>query len=134
MDSVLKDVLMEEYTRKIQNRSIYIKKMEKFPRGSLTKKKRNSGFVYYFSYRHGDRVVTNYVKKDELESTKQAIEMRKQVAAECKNLSKQIKDLEIEFLAQMKGGSYTISDVPALELKKVEALNHVHMLLIDVVA
>jgi len=40
-------------------------------------------------------------------------------------------DFEIEFLVPMKGGSYTASDVPAFELKKVEALNHVHMLLKD---
>lgn len=40
-------------------------------------------------------------------------------------------DFEVEFLVSMKGGSYIVSEVPAFELKSVEALNHVHMLLID---
>jgi hypothetical protein len=40
-------------------------------------------------------------------------------------------DFEIEFLVPMVGGSYTASDVPAFELKKVEAINHVHMLFKD---
>ncbi len=94
MDVNLRNILMEEYERKIKNRKLYRKKLDALPKGSLVEKKRNNHSYFYLAYREDGKVVTKYIKAAELNDLRKSIGKRNNIKAQCKSLSKQIDDLE----------------------------------------
>jgi hypothetical protein len=94
MDANLRNVLMEEYERKVKNRKFYRKKLNALPKGSLVEKKRNDHSYFYLAYREDGKVVTKYVKAAELDDLKKSIAKRNSIKSQCKSLSKHIDDLE----------------------------------------
>jgi len=94
MDANLRNVLMEEYERKVKNRNFYQKKLNALPKGSLVEKKRKEHSYFYLAYREDGKVVTKYVKAAELNDLRKSIGKRNNIKSQCKSLSKQIDDLE----------------------------------------
>lgn len=94
MDANLRNVLMEEYSRKVKNKTFYMKKLDTLPKGTLVEKKRNEKLYFYLAYRDNGKVITKYVKAAEVNELKKSIEKRSSIMAQCKTLIKQINDLE----------------------------------------
>jgi len=94
MSNVIIDVLKEEEARLDQNIKIFKKKIDQYPKGSLVKKKRKNHFVYYLNYREGSRVISKYVRINELKEIENLIGKRDIVKSKVKNLEAEKKEIQ----------------------------------------
>jgi hypothetical protein len=70
---------------------VYIQKIESLPKGSIVNKKIKGKEYSYLIYRNGLKVVTKYIKPDELENLKKKIEQRNIYKKELQEIRKDIK-------------------------------------------
>ena len=92
--SVLEEVLIEEYDRSMRIlREIEAEQMS-LPKGSVRKKLIKGRPYYYLQYRDGDRVKSEYIKEQDLESVKAAVNKYKENIVALKELRKSIKQIE----------------------------------------
>lgn len=88
MVNVIEDVLYEELDRVSRNLEIYTKKLNSFPKGALVKKIRKNHIAYYLVYRSDGKVVTDYVRKGDIDDVEEKVKKRD-------ILLRQIKELRI---------------------------------------
>ena len=62
--SIVKDILREEKNRLVILKDQIEKQISSLPKGSLSRKKRSSGWFYYLAYRDGKKIVFKYVGKE----------------------------------------------------------------------
>lgn len=74
-------------------RSLYEKQLASLPKGSIRVKERNGKQYFYLSYRHGQKVVTDYVGNDEskLASLKEQLDHRKHIETVIKGLDTELR-------------------------------------------
>jgi len=87
--SVLDEVLKEEYDRLIRMRAAMRLEYDALPKGSISKKNIRGCDCYYLQYREGNRVISKYIKKPELDELSAKIEKRR-------SLKKSLHDIEAE--------------------------------------
>lgn len=92
--TVFESVLLEEYQRpgriieRLQNEIV------KLPVGYLRKKIINGREYYYRQYRQGNKVVSEYIKKAEVDKVKKLIEIRKEDEQGIKDMKKTRRQIE----------------------------------------
>jgi hypothetical protein len=94
----LEGLIVEEKERLEGLLEYYRNELKKYPKGSVSKKKRNGSFYYYQCYRDGSTVITNYLGKVDSPEVK---EMRKKIEERI-NLEKKIIRVN-ENLSEAKG-------------------------------
>ena len=92
--SVLDEVLKEEYDRLVRIRSAMSLEYEALPKGSISKKNIRGCDCYYLQYREGNRVISKYIKKAELDELAAMIERRKSLRKSLHDLDAEMKKIE----------------------------------------
>lgn len=92
--SVLDEVLKEEYDRLVRIRSAMSLEYESLPKGSISKKNIRGCDCYYLQYREGNRVISKYIKKAELDELAAMIERRKSLRKSLHDLDAEMKKIE----------------------------------------
>jgi len=89
-------VLQEEYERLTRQRKIYSDILKDLPRvgGSIVKKEISHNIYYYFAYREGKQVKTDYIKKENLEEFKEKLKERDRVKKVISNIDIDLKIIE----------------------------------------
>ena len=87
--SVLDEVLKEEYDRLARMKSAMSIEYNALPKGSISKKNIRGCDCYYLQFREGNKVISKYIKKAELDDLVAKIERRK-------NLKKALRDIDAE--------------------------------------
>ncbi len=72
-------VLKEEYERLKDKKQDYENKLKQLPKGTLIKKQINGHKYNYLSYRVGRRVITNYIKVNNLDQIRDQLIRRKKI-------------------------------------------------------
>ena len=65
--SVLDEVLKEEYDRLARMKTAMSLEHDALPKGSISKKRIRGCDCYYLQYREGDKIISKYIKKAELD-------------------------------------------------------------------
>lgn len=63
--------------------------LEQLPRGTICKKAVGSRVYYYLKYRDGKKIVSQYIRKIELEAVQEQIQRRKHMEAMIKSLQEE---------------------------------------------
>ena len=92
------DIVVEEKERLEELLKFYNKELKKYPKGNVSRKKRNGNYYYYQCYRDGSTVITNYLGKEDSPEVK---EMRKKIEERIR-IEKNIKRAK-ENLKEAKG-------------------------------
>lgn len=92
------DIIVEEKERLEGLLEYYRNELKKYPKGKVSKKKRNGNYYYYQCYREGDTIVTQYLGKSDSSKVK---EMQKKIGERI-NLEKNILRAK-ENLKEAKG-------------------------------
>ncbi len=69
----------------------YRKVKDSLPKGTLSPKKIGNQTYYYLKYRDGDRIVSDYVHKEDLENLTELIEHRKHTDVMIRSLKDELK-------------------------------------------
>lgn len=74
-------VLEEEQERLISQKNDYLEILKELPRvgGSVVEKKISGHIYHYFSYREGNKVKTDYIKKKDLEEFQKKVAERERI-------------------------------------------------------
>lgn len=89
--AILKDMLKEELDRLTRMENSYIQKINSLPKGSIINKHINGKDYFYLVYRNGLKVVTQYIKPEELEDLKKKVEQRNKYKKDLQEIRKDIK-------------------------------------------
>ena len=91
--SVIEGVLREERERNLMMQNQYLQEISALPKGSIVKKRKNSGDYYYLAYRKGSSVVNDYLGKDaeKAQKVQQNIDKRKHLEGLVRNLKSELK-------------------------------------------
>ena len=92
--SVLDEVLKEEYDRLIKMRAAMSLEYEDLPKGSISKKNIRGCDCYYLQYREGDKVISKYIKKGELNELTAKIEKRRSLKKSLREIDAEMKKIE----------------------------------------
>lgn len=68
----------------------YQEEISKLPRGTISEKQTNGKTYYYLKYRDGKKVVSQYIKKDEIEALRKQIERRRHMEKMIKSLQEEL--------------------------------------------
>lgn len=88
--SIVQHILKEEYDRLQKLVVIYSKAIDKLPKGSISRKKRNNNVYSYLAYRADDKIKFLYLGKD---NSPKVREIAKQIA-ERKEKEKQLRQVK----------------------------------------
>ncbi len=89
--SIVYDVLVEEKARINDKISLYSERINQLPKGSIVIKSIKGHQYNYLVYREGDKVVTKYLKKDEVEEVRAKLGRRKKIEEILRDLKKDMK-------------------------------------------
>lgn len=92
--SVLDEVLKEEYDRLIRMRSAMRLEYDAMPKGSISKKSIRGCDCYYLQYREGDKIISKYIKKTDLDDIASQIERRRNLKKTLRNIEAEMKKIE----------------------------------------
>ena len=77
--SIVKNILIEELERQQQIEVDYIKKLENLPKGSVQIRVRGGQTYYYLHFRDGKKVVSRYIKMEDLPELRHQISKRREI-------------------------------------------------------
>ncbi len=89
--AILKDMLIEELDRLTRMENGYIQKIDSLPKGSIVNKSIKEKKYSYLVYRSGLKVITQYIKPEELEDLKKKVEQRNKYKKDLREIRKDIK-------------------------------------------
>ena len=92
--SVLDEVLKEEYERLLRMRSAMSIEYDALPKGSISRKNIRGCDCYYLQYREGDKIVSKYIKKAELDELAAKIEKRRILRKTLRDINAEMKKIE----------------------------------------
>ncbi|MCR4806700.1 MAG: hypothetical protein K5857_03395 [Lachnospiraceae bacterium] len=88
-------LLTSTVSREIGRIEYMIKKYEQIrstlPKGTICEKRLGKKDYYYLKYRDGDRIVSDYVHKEDLENLRELVEHRKHVEIMIRSLKDELK-------------------------------------------
>ncbi len=91
--SVIEEVMLEEYERSIRIEKAILIEQEQLPKGSIQIKNIANKQYNYLMYRENNKVISRYIKPEELDSLKKQIQKRKENQAALKELRKSKKQI-----------------------------------------
>ncbi len=74
--SIIESIMREEYDRSKRFCNALNKKIASLPKGYLRKKIIRNNEYWYLQYRDGSRVISKYIRKEDLEKVKKDIALR----------------------------------------------------------
>ena len=92
--SVLDEVLQEEYERLSRMRNAMSSEYDSLPKGSLSKKNIRGYECYYLQRREGNKIVSTYVKADEVNDYSEKIEKRRSLKKSLSTIDKEMKKIK----------------------------------------
>lgn len=92
--TVLDEVLKEEYDRLIRMRSAMSIEYDALPKGSISRKNIRGCDCYYLQYRKGNKIISKYIKKTELDDIAAKIERRRSLKKTLRSVDTEIKKIE----------------------------------------
>ena len=92
--SVLDEVLKEEYDRLIRMRSAISLEYDALPKGSISRKNIRGCDCYYLQYRMGNKIISKYIKRAELDDIAAKIERRRSLKKTLRDVDTEIKKIE----------------------------------------
>ena len=95
--SIIKDILNDEKNRLINLRKQLIEEIAKLPKGSISKKKRSSGFFCYQAYREGEKIIFKYIGKEnspKVIALNEVIKKRKKLEKRLKEIKHNLREVE----------------------------------------
>lgn len=92
--SIMEDVLLEEYDRSKRISKALEEEIASIPKGSIQKKIINGKEYCYLQYRANNSIKSDYIKPDEVEKIKSAIEKRKNDIVALREQKKSQKQIE----------------------------------------
>ena len=93
----IEGVIKEEYERQKRLSELYIKKISKLPKGSISYQSRQNNVYAYLKYKNGKKVVNQYLGPkgaDMIDDTQKQIEKRKKIEAQLEEVKKNIRRME----------------------------------------
>lgn len=106
MEPILENVFSEELDRIKKNLAVYVKKLSDFPRGAIVRKRRKNHYVNYLVYRNSDKVISDYIKKAELNNIINQLKKRDNIMSQIKLLKQQQKEMEKILKTRKTGDRY----------------------------
>ena len=91
--SILEEVLFEEYNRSLRIEKAIVDEQSSLPKGSIQFKHIANKDYPYLVYREGDKVVSRYLKSEEVDQVASAIRKRKENNEALKELRKSIRQI-----------------------------------------
>ncbi|MBC8415420.1 MAG: hypothetical protein H8E11_03220 [Candidatus Cloacimonetes bacterium] len=94
--SIVKDILREEKNRLVILKEQVEKQISSLPKGSLSRKKRSSGWFYYLAYRESEKIIFKYIGKENSPQVKafvDAINNRKKLEKRLREIKKNLKEI-----------------------------------------
>ena len=92
--SVLEEVLLEEYNRSKRIERAIMDEQKQLPKGSIQIKHIADHDYHYLMYREGNKVVSRYLKPDEISIIAAGIQKRKKNKETLKELGRSIKQIQ----------------------------------------
>jgi hypothetical protein len=95
---IINDVVKEEYQRLNELVNLYNQKIAAFPKGSISRKKRQDKVYYYLAYRDHSKVKFEYLGKEESEKYKevsQKVAQRLRYEKKLKESMESLKEVEV---------------------------------------
>lgn len=77
--SVIEQVFEEELDRSIRLRMAMEREMELLPKGSIRKRMIRGNVYYYLTHREGSKVLSDYVRADDVEELSEKIRRRREL-------------------------------------------------------
>lgn len=93
--SIVQDILKDEQKRLENLLHNYKKELSGFPKGSLSRKRRGNSFYVYQAYRKGNKVIFNYIGREDSDRVKK-LEEQIQKRKKLENKIKKVKSDLIE--------------------------------------
>lgn len=90
----MKKSMINEYNELISKKHKLEKEIESFPIGYISKKKIKNNEQYYLQHRVGNKVISSYIKKSDLETINRAIERRNECFDDLCAIEKELVNLE----------------------------------------
>ena len=91
--SILNDVLYEEYERKNRIKDLINDEIAELPQGYVSVKKIKGNEYNYLQKREGKKIVSKYIKADNVEEIRELINRRKELLSSLKEIEKEIKEI-----------------------------------------
>lgn len=91
--SILMSVLQEELDRLDRQQAVYENELKEIPKGYVSKKNIRGKVSYYWQYRDGEKVVSEYISSEELPVREAQVLRRKQLQASLKRVKEDQKKL-----------------------------------------
>lgn len=94
--TIATQIIEKELERNEKMIKEYEVELSKLPKGKLTIKKINSRSYYYLKFREGEKIITKYVGKDNIDLTElyDQLDKRKHIEEMLKQLKSERKELE----------------------------------------
>ncbi|MDQ2086451.1 hypothetical protein RBH29_08415 [Herbivorax sp. ANBcel31] len=89
--AIIKDMLKEELERLKQMEQSYMQKIDSLPKGSIVNKKINNKNYSYLVYRNGNKVLTKYIKPEDLDDINKKVLLRNQYKKDLKEIREDMK-------------------------------------------
>ncbi len=88
MNLLLNTVLQEK--QRIEHMLMrYTEALKNLPKGTISEKKAGNKTYYYLKYRDGNKVVSKYIRKADIEQIRSSLEKRKHVEAMIRSLQEE---------------------------------------------
>ena len=92
--TIVEEILLEEYDRSRRFREALLEERDSLPRGSIRERRRGEHVYYYLQYREGNRVMSRYVPREDVEALKAMIGRREECKAAIKDEEKTMRQIE----------------------------------------
>lgn len=92
--SILEEVLLEEYERSLETIAACEEELANIPKGYIRERKIHKASYFYLQHREGNRVISEYVSRDEVPRLKESLERRKALMEAIKLQRKNLRQIE----------------------------------------
>ena len=95
MQSVIHGVLQEEKERNVAMQAAHEQEIASLRRGNIKEKSRGGHLYYYLQYRQGDKIIDEYIGKDDesVRKVREETEKRKYLQGVLKRLRQEYKEI-----------------------------------------
>lgn len=98
--SIVSDILKEEAKRLLALKKKYQKELSKFPKGSLSKKRRGNNNYYYLAFREKEKIKFKYIGKENSDKVKKLennIKRRDSIKEKLKKINRNLDEIKKVF-------------------------------------
>ncbi|MBQ8995975.1 MAG: hypothetical protein IJ091_09180 [Oscillospiraceae bacterium] len=94
MELTINEVLKEEYARLQRMRFALKAEYDALPKGCISPKSICGYECYYLQYREGEKIISKYIKKEELADVSKKVERRRSLKNSLRDINLEMKKIE----------------------------------------